>query len=69
MARTREERHNMNFINTTDNMEYNSLEPETTYDKCPNKCGQLLVKWTEQNGPDDYRDVWYCVSCEERIDE
>ena len=22
---------------------------ETTNEKCTNKCGQLLVKWTEQN--------------------
>ena len=42
---------------------------ETTDQKCPNKCGQLLVKWTEQDGPDDYKTVYYCGSCEERFDE
>ncbi len=44
-------------------------EAETTFDKCPNKCGQLLVKWTEVNGEDDYREVYYCNQCEERFDE
>ena len=41
----------------------------TTNEKCENKCGALLVKWTEANGPDDYRDVWYCSTCEERFDK
>lgn len=49
-------------------MEYEP-EIETTFDKCPNKCGQLLVKWTEANGPDDYTTVYYCSSCEENFDE
>ena len=45
-----------------------NMEPETTNNKCPNKCGQLLVRWIEANG-DDYRTVEYCNQCEERFDE
>ena len=42
---------------------------ETTNDKCPNKCGALLVRWEELNGWDDYTEVFYCPSCEERFEE
>ncbi len=53
-----------------DGMEYEEIgEPKTTYDKCPNKCSQLLISWMEANGPDDYRMVLYCPACEERFDE
>ena len=46
-----------------------SLLIETTNDKCPNKCGQLLVQWEELDGFDDYRIAQYCNQCEERFDE
>lgn len=40
----------------------------TTFDKCPNKCGGLLVEWHETNYGDLVK-VFYCANCEERFEE
>jgi hypothetical protein len=47
------------------NFYFDSETMEYTNDKCPNKCGQVLVTWSRSDGPDDYIQVWYCPSCEE----
>ena len=59
----------MNNTYIEEGMEYEPIEQETTSQKCPNKCGQLLVTWCEINGHDDYVTVYYCNQCEERFDE
>ena len=41
----------------------------TTFDKCPNKCGGVLVEWTEAIALDDYMEVSYCANCEKRFYE
>lgn len=40
-----------------------------TDEKCPNGCDQLLVMWTEANGEDDYKRVWYCKACGDTTEE
>jgi hypothetical protein len=58
-----------NYSNYSDYDNYSEVDAETTNDKCPNKCGQLLVTWTEANSPDDYYRVWHCNQCEQQWTE
>lgn len=46
-----------------------NLDSWQTERLCPNGCGTFVIAWNETNGPDDYKEVWYCDECEEQFDE
>lgn len=51
------------------NFYFNDEAMQYTSELCPNNCGKELITWNEAYGPDDYRQVWYCSSCNERFEE
>jgi len=49
-------------MNDTD-IDYEEIEPEDSGEICPECKSNKMIKYTQQNSPDDYDTIWECMAC------